>query len=178
VRSPADVSRPAHYFAPDQGAIQEWEKLLGPRRAARRIGLAWRGKQAPDPLRTIPIQKLAPLAQIADIEWVSLQAGASDLGPALPIVDHSRRLTDFAQTAALINCLDLVISIDTAVAHLAGALAKPTWTLLPWSADWRWGHTAETTPWYPTMRLFRQTTRAVWDDVIARVAKELGQLQA
>jgi ADP-heptose:LPS heptosyltransferase len=90
--------------------------------------------------------------------------------------DHTRQIADFADTAALMMELDLIISVDTAVAHLAGALGKPVWTLLPFVPDWRWGLESETTPWYPTMRLFRQPKLGDWDSVIQRVAAELKSL--
>ena len=89
------------------------------------------------------------------------------------VTDHSAALEDFADTAALIAHMDLVISIDTSVAHLAGALGKPVWIMLPFSPDWRWLRDREDSPWYPTARLFRQTRRGDWDDVVRRVAEAL-----
>jgi ADP-heptose:LPS heptosyltransferase len=121
---------------------------------------------------------LAPLAQIAGVSLVSLQVGAAagDLRGAfskMSIIDHTAQLTDFAETAALIQNLDLVISVDTSVAHLAGALGKPVWVLLPFIPDWRWMLDREDSPWYPTMRLFRQTQRRDWNAVIDRIVTEL-----
>ena len=84
------------------------------------------------------------------------------------------RLTDFSHTAGCVAQLDLVITVDTAVGHLAGALGKPTWLLLPYSPDWRWFSDEKTTPWYPTMRLFRQTRRGQWPEVLQRVSEALG----
>ena len=92
---------------------------------------------------------------------------------SLAVVDLSPELSDFAETAAAISNLDLVISVDTAVAHLAGALAKPVWTLLPRVPDWRWQVRGETTPWYPTMRLYRQPRSGDWHSVIQRVTGDL-----
>ena len=94
------------------------------------------------------------------------------------MLDFGDAIADFADTAALISQLDLVISVDTAVAHLAGALGKPVWTLLPFVPDWRWGRAGESTPWYPTMRLFRQERRGEWCDPIGRVTDELTRLAA
>jgi ADP-heptose:LPS heptosyltransferase len=88
-------------------------------------------------------------------------------------MDHTARLTDFAETAAFLENLDLLVTVDTSVAHLAGALGRPTWTMLPFSPDWRWQLDRADSPWYPTMRLFRQTRQGDWTDVIARVRDEL-----
>ena len=89
------------------------------------------------------------------------------------IIDFTADLLDFADTAALIANLDLVITVDTAVAHLAGAMGKPVWVMIPFNPDWRWMLEREDTPWYPTMRLFRQRKMGKWDDVIARIGAEL-----
>jgi Flp pilus assembly protein TadD len=146
--------------------------------ATRRVGLVWAGRPIPDPLRTCGLQALAPLAAVPGVRFISLQVGApaaeADHPPAgMDIDNFSNELTDFTETAALIANLDLVITIDSAVAHLAGALGRPTWTLLPHVADWRWLQGRDDTPWYPTMRLFRQPHRGDWATVAARVAKEL-----
>jgi ADP-heptose:LPS heptosyltransferase len=121
---------------------------------------------------------LHPLLRLKDVEFFTLQVGAA--GKPLPkipgvaaMIDHTPHLRDFAETAAFVANLDLVISGDTAVAHLAGALGLRVWTLLPFVPDWRWGLDSETTPWYPTMRLFRQPSRGDWHSVIERVASEL-----
>jgi ADP-heptose:LPS heptosyltransferase len=90
------------------------------------------------------------------------------------LVDLCALQKDFADTAAAISRLDLVISVDTSVAHVAGAMGKPVWTLLPYLSDWRWMVDREDTPWYPTMRLFRQTRQGEWGAVFERVARELG----
>ena len=93
----------------------------------------------------------------------------------MELVDWTEELKDFADTAALIANLDLVIAVDTAVVHLAGAMGKPVWTLLPFASDWRWLLDRADSPWYPTMRLFRQATPGDWDGVIRRVAAELSR---
>jgi ADP-heptose:LPS heptosyltransferase len=92
------------------------------------------------------------------------------------IVDHSAHLTDFAETAALISCLDLVVTIDSSVAHLAGALGCPTWILLPHTPDWRWLLDREDSPWYPSVRLFRQDEARDYAGVVARVRSELAAM--
>ncbi|HTV47862.1 MAG TPA: glycosyltransferase family 9 protein, partial [Phycisphaerae bacterium] len=101
----------------------------------------------------------------------SIQAKTPPAG--MELIDWTAELKDFADTAALIANLDLVITIDTAAVHLAGALGKPVWTLLPFIPDWRWMLEREDSPWYPTMRLFRQSIRGDWDGVIKRVAEAL-----
>jgi ADP-heptose:LPS heptosyltransferase len=125
------------------------------------------------------LQRLMPLFRIPGISWVSLQVGAraGDLAGADPpeILDISAQLGDFAETAGVMANLDLVIAADTAVAHLAGAIAKPVWTLLPFSPDWRWMLKREDSPWYPTMRLFRQPAPGDWDSVIGNIREALAQ---
>ena len=103
---------------------------------------------------------------------------ASSPSTALPrITNHGPSLADFADTAALIANLDLVISVDTAIAHLAGALGKPVWIMLPFAPDWRWQLNREDSPWYPTARLFRQSAIGNWPGVVARVAAALTAFQ-
>jgi tetratricopeptide (TPR) repeat protein len=129
-------------------------------------------------VRSCPLPLLARLLAASDISFYSLQVGqdAADLsqldGTAV-LQDLSPQIQDFADTAALIDQMDLVISVDTAVAHLAGALGKPVWVLLPFAADWRWLLDRDDTPWYPTMRLFRQPSPGDWEHVIDRVAATL-----
>jgi hypothetical protein len=148
----------APYIRADAARAAAWAERLGPRTARTRAGLVWAGNpyHLNDRRRSIPSAELAPLARIPDVEWISLQVGqrADESIAELPL----RRFGDaafatFADTAALIANLDLVIAADTAVAHLAGAMGKPVWVLLPWRPDWRWQPGALETPWYPTMRL-------------------------
>jgi ADP-heptose:LPS heptosyltransferase len=96
----------------------------------------------------------------------------------LELIDFTSELNDFADTAGLINALDLVITVDTAVAHLAGALGKPVWVLLPMCADWRWLTERSDSPWYPSMRLFRQTQWGDWDQVVQNVVRALTRFSA
>jgi ADP-heptose:LPS heptosyltransferase len=131
---------------------------------------------ANDANRSAPLVKLLPLFQQGDV-WVSLQKEMRDadraaLGAA-DIMDMSAELGDFADTAALIANLDLVITVDTSVAHLAGALGKPSWVMLPFAPDFRWLLDREDSPWYPNMRLFRQGRAGDWDDVVARIGEAL-----
>jgi hypothetical protein len=156
--------------APAQ-SLTHWQERLGPLRLPR-IGLAWSGGPTLRH-RSMQLKDLLPLLDV-DARFVSLQKDvpAED---ATVLKDHSKllhfgdELTDFSETAALISQLDLVISVDTAVAHLAGALARPVWVLLPFVPDWRWQLNGDDSPWYPTARLFRQDASRAWDKVIARV---------
>ena len=130
--------------------------------------------------RDIALRSLLPLWGANDVEFVTLQIGPGaqqiqELPGDSGITDGTADLHDFRETAALMMNLDLIISVDTAVAHLAGALGRPVWTLISFVPDWRWGLESEDTPWYPTMRLFRQAVSDDWDSVIRRVADELEQ---
>jgi hypothetical protein len=165
------------YLAADPARTAYWRKKLD-RGASRRVGLAWSGRatHANDANRSIPLAAFAPILK-QDAQFIGLQtelrpddaAAASKVN----VRNFGDALTDFAETAALITALDLVATVDTAVAHLAGALGKPVWILLPHAPDWRWGLTGATTHWYPAARLYRQPSRADWRSVIARVADDL-----
>jgi tetratricopeptide (TPR) repeat protein len=152
--------------------------------AQHRVGLAWAGnpRYKADHMRSVKLATLLPLLRAPGITWVALQKGpaAEDL-LALPgdvdLLDGSSRDRDLAETAALISTLDLVITTDTCIAHLAGAMAKPVWILLPHLSDWRWMQQTETTPWYPTARLFRQSIPGDWAGLIERVIGELNALR-
>ena len=156
-----------------------WEWRLGPAVGRRRVGLVWAGspEHPNDSTRSLAPAELTPLAGVADVQWVSVQkptaARPLEFPPGLELIDLSSHLHDFADTAGLLSQLDLVISVDTAVAHLAGAMGKPTWVLLPFIADWRWLQDRNDSPWYPTARLFRQATPGDWTAVIARVVDAL-----
>lgn len=153
---------------------REWAARFAPD-SRLRVGLAWAGNPANpnDRNRSITAESLLPLLEIPDVSYHNLQVGAGRDGAerlvAAGLSDETRHISDFADTAALMTHLDLVISVDTAVAHLAGALGVPVWTLVPVVPDWRWGLEAEDTPLYPSMRLFRQTRRGQWSDVIDRI---------
>ena len=132
----------------------------------------------------MPLARLAPLAGAGGVSFVSLQKPlpASDvpsLGLFPGLADISGELVDFGETAALIANLDLVITVDTAMGHLTGALGRPVWILLPKACDWRWMLQRSDSPWYPTARLFRQQTPGAWEPVIAEAAAALaGQVRA
>ena len=133
-----------------------------------------------DANRSMPAAAFAPLLEKQCVTLFSLQVGATDADKAwlnqTPIRDLAPHLSDFADTAAVLGHLDLVISVDTAVAHLAGALGRPIWLLVPFVPEWRWMLAREDSPWYPTMRLFRQAAPGDWDTLMARVAAALGSL--
>jgi tetratricopeptide (TPR) repeat protein len=148
------------------------------------VGLCWWGNptHADDQRRSISLEALAPLGAVADTWLCSLQKGpaarqAATPPPGMQIADWTSELNDFADTAALVANLDLVIACDTAVAHLAGAMGKPIWLMLPHVADWRWMVDRDDSPWYPTMRIYRQESAGDWAELGEQVAAELRKLK-
>jgi tetratricopeptide (TPR) repeat protein len=177
------------YLAVDPQRAAHWNSLIRAI-AGLRVGIAWQGNPHVERLvwargRSMPLAALAPLAKIPGVSLVSLQKGAGseqlkdagfqviDLGPQFDAGADA-----FLDTAAVVSALDLVISTDTSVAHLAGALARPVWTALPVVPEWRWLLDRSDSPWYPTMRLFRQTRRGDWESVVAALAAALEPLAA
>jgi hypothetical protein len=169
------------YLAPPLCLMDGWAARLAGKDNLR-IGLAWAGNPRPgemrshftDRRRSIAPGLLTPFANVADVTWVNLQRGASAL--PIPMADPMGEVTDFADTAALVAQLDLVITVDTSVAHLAGGMGKPVWMLSRYDGCWRWLQDRDDSPWYPSMRIFHQTTPDDWSPVIARVAAEIGQV--
>jgi tetratricopeptide (TPR) repeat protein len=178
------AQRPVPYLRADPAAVDRWARRLAGTGSGLRVGLAWAGnpKHAADRRRSIPVERLADLSRVAGVRFYSLQVGerAQDLAllPLDRMVDLSRDLTSFAETAAALANLDLVITVDTALAHLAGALGRPCWVMLAFSPDWRWLTERTDTPWYPSLQLFRQPSLGAWDEVLARVAGALSELAA
>lgn len=175
---PAEVP----YLSAPPERMAAWGERLGAHPVGkRRIGLAWSGNpdHAQNRARSIPLGRLMPLLNRSDCEF---HVAVTPVSPAdrttlqtLPhVIDHSAALRDFADTAALLSHMDLVLSVDTSVAHLAGALARPIWVLLPFSAEWRWLVGRADSPWYPTARLFRQAAPGDWDSVVRAVTGALG----
>lgn len=171
------------YLSVPAERIEKWRTHL-PRNGNRRVGLVWSGKPSHknDHNRSIAFERLAPLLAVPKVSFVSLQREYrnADL-PALaqlPIMRIDDALGDFADTAAAIEQCDLVIAVDTAVAHLAGSLGKPLWILISHIQDWRWLRARSDSPWYPTARLFRQPRNGDWDAVIAALARELAAFAA
>lgn len=165
------------YLTPDPARLRTWAPRIAARDGVRRVGLAWAGNplHENDRRRSIPLELFAPLAACANVQYVSLQYGAraDDAAPAgLALVRPSSEIADMADTAAIVAQLDLVISADTSVAHLAAALGVPVWLVLPWRPDWRWSPTASDTPWYPTMRLFH-AAEPTFAAVMSEVAEAL-----
>lgn len=149
---------------------------------ALRVGLCWTGSTL-TPLnhqRRIPFADLAPVLAMPGVAFYGLQVlvGRGEMRGSDRLTDLAPHIEDFGDTAAMIDQMDLIITVDTSVAHIAGALGRPVWTLLARVADWRWGYDSETTPWYPSMRLFRQSRTGDWSDVVERVASDLSRLAA
>jgi tetratricopeptide (TPR) repeat protein len=176
---PAEVP----YVHPDPALVAAWRQRLAGN--SLRIGLNWGGSPTfpYERWRSIPLEQLAPLTYIEGATFYSLQMGPAaaqvkQLGSQVNIVDLQNEQEDFADAAAIVANLGLVISIDTSVAHLAGAMHKPVWVLLHKSPDWRWMLEREDSPWYPSAHLFRQSTLGNWQDVVGRVEGELRELIA
>jgi Flp pilus assembly protein TadD len=171
------IPSPDAYLRPDPRRAEAWEARLP---GGLRVGIVWAGNpsHSNDRRRSMPVGALGPLLATAPGAFVSLQIGAAaPAGTRLyRLANNTAALTDFGETAALIAGLDLVITVDTAVAHLAGALGVPTWVMLPHAPDWRWLLQRDDSPWYSAMRLFRQDQPGDWDGVIARVTAALQDL--
>ena len=167
------------YLAVAPALVHQWRRRLSAERP--QIGVCWAGNPGnrTDHRRSLPLEQLLPLLVRGGATWHVLQKDLRDgddrLIAAVPwLVRHP--LADFADTAALVSALDLVVSVDTAVAHLAGALGRPTWLLLPYVADWRWLRDGEDSPWYASMRLFRQPAPGDWRPVLDRLAAALDDI--
>lgn len=176
------IPSPTPYLAAPTAGRSSLQALLQEQRQPhqRQVGIVWAGSttHANDKNRSATVEDFMPILQVPNIRFYSLQVGdrANDialLSPDLPVQDLSARLGNYGDTAAVIEQLDLVITVDTSVAHLAGALHKPVWTLLCYNPDWRWLLEREDTPWYPSMRLFRQTSPKDWAPVCQQVAEAL-----
>ncbi|MGD9743398.1 MAG: tetratricopeptide repeat protein [Dongiaceae bacterium] len=161
---PAEV--PYVTLPPDR--VAHWKKRIA-NLPGKRVGLCWQGnpQNSNDSNRSVPLAAMAPLLAAKSASFVSLQKGPGEgqlgsAGVAGRVLDPAPEIGDFVDTAALIQALDLVISVDTSIAHLAGALARPVWTLIPYIPDFRWMLKRTDSPWYPTMRLFRQTAPGGW----------------
>lgn len=185
----ATIGRHVPYVRAGADRVEHWRDRLGPRRGLR-VGLVWAGSPRTgvhnaslvDRRRSIPLQALGPLLDVPGVEWFSLQKGpgAVQLGdlPDVPIRDLMDEVRDFADTAALVANLDLVITVDTSMAHLAGAVGMPVWVLSRADGCWRWLLDRSDSPWYPHLRLFRQQAAHEWGPVVADVARALATLAA
>jgi Flp pilus assembly protein TadD len=184
----ATVPAPIPYLSADPERRARWGAEL---RALPgfKVGIAWQGSRTyrGDPQRSIPLRHLEPLTRLPGVRLVSLQKGHGSeqlaaVAAAWGVVDLGPRLDEgtgaFEDTAAVMTQLDLVVSSDTSVVHLAGALGTSVWLALPLACDWRWGLAGESTPWYPTMCVFRQRRAGDWEEVFTRMAAELRERQA
>ncbi|HEX4329869.1 MAG TPA: hypothetical protein VH105_23985 [Burkholderiales bacterium] len=170
------------YLQADAARLEAAQRWLPPRAAGRlRIGLRWAGHPGPfDAKRSVPLAALQPLFEVEGVDWVSLAEEPDATALQLGIADASAHLSDFYATAALMRQLDLVIAVDTSVAHLAGALALPTWLIARPDPDWRWGLEGEATPWYGSVRVFRHPpgTGVNWAAIARDLAAALRELVA
>jgi tetratricopeptide (TPR) repeat protein len=176
----SSIPNPSIYLKPAPELLEVWKRKLVAYSPGLKVGLAWAGSATNlnDRKRSIPLSQFQPMADLPRVMFYSLQKGpaaaqAASAPPGLNLIDLTGEISDFADTAALIANLDLVISVDTAVAHLAGAIGKQVWILLPTNPDWRWMLGRDDSPWYPTMRLFRQPETGNWPEVISRVNRSL-----
>ncbi len=174
------IPAPLAYLRAEPARVESWRARLGPRRGLR-IGLVWAGNPEfkGDRLRSPGLAAFRPLLDLPGVSVYGLQKGTGrgDLERCGPLpasfVDLGGEIGDFADTAAIMETMDLVVSSCTGPAHLAGALGRPVWTVLPFAPDWRWLEHGVCTPWYPTMRLFRQERRGDWTAVVARLCRTL-----
>lgn len=182
----ASIPAVVPYLFPDETACRYWATRLSHHQGLR-VGLAWAGSphlagksSLRDRRRSLPLAALAPLWEFGGISYFSLQKGPprsqlKDFAADHPITDWSEEWVDFADTAAFISALDLVISVDTSVAHLAGALGKPVWILSRFDGCWRWLDGRDDSPWYPSAKIFHQMIPGEWEQVVAQVASLLRQ---
>jgi len=180
-----NIPQDVPYLHADVEEAARWQHRLAGYSPFVKVGLAWAGSPTykNDRNRSIKLARLAPLGQAPGARFFSLQKGeaaaeAKTPPPGMELIDWTEELKDFADTAAFLANLDLVIAADTAVVHLGGAMAKPVWALLPFASDWRWLLDRADSPWYPTIRLFRQETPGDWDGVIGRVAGEISRYKS
>lgn len=172
------------YLKPEGALAEAWQQRFAAEPPGLRVGLAWAGDPGHrrDAERSIGLQALEPLGKIPGARFYSLQTGPAanqlklDCPEDFAVTDWTDSLKDLADTAAMLMGLDLVITVDTAVAHLAAALGKKTWTLLPFAPDWRWMTARQDSPWYPTMKLFRQPQPGRWQEAVKTLSEELAGL--
>jgi hypothetical protein len=179
-----NVPTPGPYLHADPARTAAWgERLdrLSPR-SYRRVGIVWAGRPTHnnDRRRSTTLASFAPIAALPRVALVSLQKGpaAEQAGRYFgraPLINVGAEIQDYDDTMALLACLDVVVTVDTSVGHLAAAMGKPAWIMLATAPDWRWLLTRDDSPWYPSVRLFRQTQARQWGDVMNRVADALRQ---
>ena len=184
-RCEADFPRHEGYLKADQARVAHWRGRLQTLGKGLKIGLSWQGGTVRTRriLRSIALEQLRPLIELDNAQFVSLQYGAAKRDVAgfnergeVCIHEFSEALADYDETAALVSALDMVVSIQTAIIHLAGSLGTPAWVMVPFSPEWRYRRDVDTMPWYPCVRLFRQQQPMRWEKVIGQVREGLGQL--
>ena len=177
----SDLPGKIPYLAVSPSRLRKWQKRLAdlPRPI---VGLVWAGRPSHlnDVNRSMTLDQLGPLG-MDGVSFVSIQKGEgakqADTPPAgMNMVNLSDEIEDFEDTAAILTVIDLLISVDSSPVHLAGALDRPAWVMLPFVPDWRWFLDRDDSPWYPSLRLFRQSRRGDWSDVVARMAAELRKM--
>ena len=180
----ANIPAEVPYLSPDPELVERWRSELSSNPSFK-IGIAWNGNPLvrSNRIRSIPLTDFAPLARLEGVRLYSLQKGPgfeqlAETAGRFPIADLGSRLETYSDTAALLMSLDLVVSMDTSLAHCAGALGRPVWVALSSTPEWRWLLQREDSPWYPTLRLFRQTRPGDWAEVFARIVTELKSLLA
>ena len=181
------IPAPTPYMFAEPGKLESWRARLNDVLPAglKRIGIAWAGRPTHnnDRNRSISLEMLAPFGAIPGVVFVAVQKGPAVAqtsgwrGPA-PLVALDAQLETFEDTAAVLNCLDLLVCVDTSVGHIAGAMNCPAWIMLPYAPDWRWMMQRGDSPWYPSLRLFRQDAPKAWPKLIERVAGELAAFAA
>lgn len=172
----ATIPAPFNQFHISESRLTQWREKITSTKL--KIGCAWFGRKEHenDHNRSMDISLLEPLFANTQAQFYSLQKDApSEIFSQYPLIDLANHFENFADTAAAMQALDLIISVDTSLIHLAASLGKPTWVLLPYSNDWRWLTKIETSPWYPSIKLYRQTKYKCWEDVIARIVKDVAQ---
>lgn len=182
------IPAPIPYLHPDPALVAGWNHRLPPRDGRLRVGLVWAGQARPwmpgfsvlDGRRSVTLAVLAPLAAVVGVQFISLQKGPAAAQAAAPpagmaLHDPMAAVTTFDDTAALVTQLDVVVSVDTAVAHVAGSLGRPVLLLDRYDSCWRWLHGREDSPWYPTLRILRQSAPGDWRPVMARAAAALSE---
>lgn len=183
-RSEAEIAAQRPYLVPEPQRVERWAAQLAAF-DGQRVGLVWAGnpEHKNDRRRSIPLPRLAPLQRIDGLQLFSLQKGrgSTELEAGIEgtegIIDLSPQIENFEDTAAVVANLDRVITVDTSVAHLAGALGKPVWLLLPFAPDWRWQLHRRDTPWYADMQLWRQSTPGDWDEVVELLVSALDRVR-
>jgi tetratricopeptide (TPR) repeat protein len=177
------IAAQKEYLRAEEQLVEDWRRRLAGQADGLKVGIAWAGSPTfkGDRTRSLSLDRLAPLGSVSGVTFFTLQKGAAaeqaDRPPAgMRLVNLSGDLADFADTAAVMSQMDLVITTDTSVAHLAGALGRPVWVMLQFMPDWRWLLDREDSPWYPSMRLVRQKRLGDWEGVIERVVEGLRML--